>query len=264
MLASFLGVPIVGDGEVLGALWLANRKDRNAFTENDERLIGLLAAHAAIALENARLYERSRELSVVEERNRIARELHDAVAQKLFSVRLTAQAAAALVRRDPERAVDEVSRVGDLAGEALAELRSVVVELRPADLEEGLAGALRKHVEVLDRVHAAEVRWTGSDLAPLPADVEDALLRVAQEALHNALRHGKPCLVEVILREEAGAVVLEVRDDGVGFAVEEERRGSRRLGLASMSERAESVGGRLTVASQPMAGTTVRLEVRRG
>ena len=140
---SFLGVPIVARGGVIGALYLTDKEGAEAFSDADEKLIVLLAAHAAIAIENARLHERSRELSIVEERNRLARELHDSVTQQLFGVVLAAQSAGELLARGDAAAGEEVERVQALARGAMDELRSVVFELRPASLEaEGLgAGA---------------------------------------------------------------------------------------------------------------------------
>lgn len=259
VLTDFLGMPIVDGDQILGSLFLANKQAPGGFTAADEELLRLLAGHAAIALVNARLYERSRELSIVEERNRIARELHDAVTQKLFSLRLTADAAAALVQRDPARAAGELDTVRRLAAEATAELRAIVVGLRPADLAgDGLDVALRKQADLLDRVHRPAVTFTGDPIPRLPAAREEAVYRIAQEALHNALRHGVPARVGVTLRTENHSLVLEVADDGRGFDPAEP---SRRLGLASMRERARAAGGRLDVVSQPGAGTTVRLEV---
>jgi signal transduction histidine kinase len=257
-LRDFLGMPITDGPEILGALYLAN-SERGAFTAEDEDLLRILAAHAAIALVNARLYERSRELSIMEERNRIARELHDAVAQKLFSLRLTAEAAATLVGRDPARAEAQLATVRSLAADAADELRAIVVGLRPADLAaEGLDAALRKQVELLDRVHAARVRFVAAAPVPrLSAACEAAAYRIAQEALHNALRHASPRTVSVSLSTKDGALSLEVSDDGAGFAGQPDTS----LGLASMRERARAAGGRLVVESEPGRGTTVRLEV---
>jgi len=259
-LTSFLGMPIVDGDDILGELFLANKRGPEAFTADDEELLRLLAAHAAIALVNARLYERSRELSIVEERNRIARELHDAVTQKLFSLRLTADAAAGLLDRDPVRAGRELETVRRLAAEAAAELRAVVVGMRPADLAgDGLDAALRKQAELLDRVHPADVRFVGRPVPRLlPPEREEAVYRIAQEALHNALRHGSPRTVTVDLANGAGAVALTVTDDGAGFDPAAARR---TLGLASMRERARAAGGRLEVQSRPGGGTTVRLTV---
>jgi signal transduction histidine kinase len=256
-MTDFLGMPVVDGDEILGELFLANKA--GGFTAEDEELLRLLAAHAAIALVNARLYERSRELSIVEERNRIAHELHDSVTQKLFSLRLTAESAAALAGTDPAAAKAQLDLVRELAGEATAELRAIVVGMRPVDLAgDGLAVALRKQAELLDRVHTATVRFDSDRLPRLPVDREEAAYRITQEALHNALRHGEASKVSIRLTAGGkGTLVVEITDDGKGF----DPGSGGRLGLASMRDRARSVGGRLDVRSTPGAGTTVRLEV---
>jgi signal transduction histidine kinase len=264
-LGAFLGVPIMGsltaDDEILGAIFLANPKGRPEFSDDDERLLGVLAAHAAIALTNARLFERGRELTLVQERQRIARELHDAVAQTLFSLRLTAQAAAALVHRDPDRAIAELDTVTTLATEATNELRQIVAELRPPDLSrEGLAATLRARVALLNRVHGASITYADEG-CPKPAPkVEEAMLRVAEEALHNALQHARAAHVTVALRGDDHRWILEVHDDGHGFDPAT-ANASHRLGLASMRERSQAVHGRITVESTPGRGTTIRMEV---
>ncbi|MCI0384641.1 GAF domain-containing sensor histidine kinase [Streptomyces sp. CNQ085] len=269
-LADLIGMPIADGEEVLGALFLANKRcDRSGggcgFTGDDEELLRLLAEHAALALTNARLYERSRELTIAGERARIAHELHDAVSQKLFSLRLTAQAATALVGRDPDRAREELRRVAGLAAEAADELRAAVVELRPAALEEdGLVAALRSQVQVLDRAHSARVLFDAEGVRALPAAQEEALLRVAQEALHNALRHSGARRVTVSLARRGTGAVLRVADDGSGFDPSEVRRAGRRLGLVSMRDRADGAGGTLRVESEPGGGTVIEMEVPGG
>ncbi|MFI6481345.1 GAF domain-containing protein [Nonomuraea sp. NPDC050663] len=257
VMRDFIGVPIKDGEQVLGIIFLANKRSPGGFDQADEELLTLFAAHAAIALTNARLYERGRELAMLEERNRMARELHDAVTQKLFSLRLTAQAAATLLEADPGRAAVELERVQKLAGEALSELRAVIVELRPAELDRhGLATTLRKHVQLLDRLHPMEVSFDDAELPELDPAVEVAVLRVAQEALHNALRHSGATRVAVRLGHADGVLALTIADDGNGF----EQGDSRGLGLASMRDRAESVGGTLSVSSQ--RGTTIVMEVQ--
>ncbi|GAA3649301.1 GAF domain-containing sensor histidine kinase [Streptomyces fenghuangensis] len=269
-LADFIGMPVADGEEVLGALFLANKRCERpgggcGFTGEDEELLRLLAEHAAIALTNARLYERSRELTIAGERARIAHELHDAVSQKLFSLRLTAQAATALVGRDPDRAREELRRVAGLAAEAADELRAAVVELRPAALEEdGLVAALRSQVQVLDRAHSARVDFGAEGVRALPAAQEEALLRVAQEALHNALRHSGARRVTVLLARRGTGAVLRVADDGRGFDPSAVRRAGRRLGLVSMRDRADGVGGTLRVESEPGGGTVIEMEVPGG
>jgi signal transduction histidine kinase len=269
-MSDFLGLPIRDGDEVIGALFLANKDCPKpdggcGFTEDDEELLSILAQHAAIALTNARLYERSRELTIAEERSRLAHELHDAVSQKLFSLRLTAQAAAALVDRDPSRAKGELQQVAALAAEAVDELRAAVVELRPAALDEdGLAATLRTQVHVLDRAHTAHVTFRSHGVRALPAAQEEALLRVAQEALHNALRHADATRVDVTLDKHGPGAVLRVSDDGRGFDTRVVRRAGRHLGLVSMRDRASGVGGALTVESAPGKGTVIEMEVPGG
>jgi signal transduction histidine kinase len=262
-LSDFLGMPVTDGDEILGELFLANKNTPGGFTADDEELVGLLATHAAIALVNARLYERNRELSIVEERHRIARELHDSMTQKLFSLRLTAEAAAALAGQDPSLAEAHLATVSRLASEATDELRAIMVGLGPADLAgDGIAVALRKQAELLDRAHAATVRFHADPVPRLSTAREEMVYRVAQEAVHNALRHGDPGLVAIDLTSHEGMLVLVVTDDGRGFDPDlADSSARRRLGLASMRDRARLAGGRVTVRSRPGAGTTVRLEV---
>jgi signal transduction histidine kinase len=277
-MSDFLGLPIRDGDEVIGALFLANKnrtkeneKDCSApdggcgFTEDDQELLTILAQHAAIALTNARLYERSRELTIAEERSRLAHELHDAVSQKLFSLRLTAQAAAALVDRDPARAKGELHQVAMLAAEATEELRAAVIELRPAALDEdGLVATLRTQIQVLDRAHSARVTFASHGVRALPAAQEEAVLRVAQEALHNALRHSGAGRVDVTLEKRGPGTVLRVSDDGSGFEPTATRAAGRHLGLVSMRDRSSGVGGTLSVESAPGKGTTIEMEVPGG
>lgn len=258
-LTDVLAVPIRDRDTVLGFIFAANKTESGGFTERDEQLVSLFAAHAAIALTNARLYERGRELSVLQERARLARDLHDAVSQKLFSVRAKARAAAVLVGRDPARAVAEIDSVAELAGEAHAELRAVIDGLAPPDLAAGgLAGSIRGYAVLVGRTHGADVAVEAGDVPALEARVETAMYRTAQEAIGNALRHSGSRQVRVCLYRRRTNVVLEVTDCGVGF---DPRARSAGLGLASMRERAASVGGRLSIAAAPGAGTRVRLSV---
>ena len=265
VLADFIGMPIADRDEVLGIIFLANKRDRGGFTARDEELLSLFAAHAAIALTNARLYERSRELSAVQERTRLARDLHDAVSQKLFSIRAKARAAAILVPRDPDRAAAEMENVAELSGEAHAELRAVIDGLLPPDLHaHGLAESLRRYVTLAGRAHGLPASFAADPLPALPAETETEIYRVAQEALHNALRHSGARQVLVTLSRKPRRVVLEVADDGRGFspgAPAAGQDGARGLGLASMRDRAAAAGGTLTINSAPGKGARVRLSV---
>jgi signal transduction histidine kinase len=260
---SFLGVPVVARGRVIGAVYLTEKIGAGSFSDEDERLIGLLAAHAAIAIENARMHERSRELSIVEERNRLARELHDNVTQRLFGVALAVESAQTLLERDAGAAAEELARVRELARGAMEELRAVLFELRPASLEaEGLPTALRKHVDVLRRVSGQPIELAVGDPPRLPGERAAQVFRIAQEALQNALRHSEAAHIEVRLEGDGnGGLVLSVADDGRGFDPLRRAVRGRRLGLTSMEERAEELGGTLDIESATGEGTRVRLEV---
>ncbi|HLI40700.1 MAG TPA: GAF domain-containing sensor histidine kinase [Streptosporangiaceae bacterium] len=261
----FLGVPVRDGDRVLGIIFAANKVSAAAagrgFTERDQEMLSLFATHAAIALTNARLYERSRELSVMQERSRLARDLHDAVTQKLLAIRAHARAAAVLAARGPaaaDRVRAEIEVVGELGAEAHAELRAVIDGLAPPDLAAaGLAESIRRYAALAGRAHGIPVTVTAAGLPGLGARAELAMYRVAQEALHNALRHSGAGVVQVALSRTARRVVLEVADDGHGFDGAARPGG---LGLASMRDRAAAVGGTLTIRpGRP--GTLVRMTV---
>jgi signal transduction histidine kinase len=297
-MGAFLGVPVLGGDQVLGIIFVAEKAvtaDKTdaagetgtgkagggEFSVRDEELLTLFAAHAAIALTNARLREDSRELSAAEERARLARELHDAVSQKLFAIRAQARAAAVLAGRDPARAGAAMTEVGELAGQAQAELRAVIEGLAPPALD-GLAESLRRYAELAGRAHGVPVTVTdgpvpggpvsGSPVTegrvpPLDPATETMVYRVAQEALHNALRHSGGRRVTITLSGTARRVVLEVADDGQGFdpaAPHGPPGAGRGLGLDSMRQRAAAAGGTVAVRSAPGRGTTVRLEAPAG
>jgi signal transduction histidine kinase len=261
---AFLGVPIVAGGEVLAELFLADKRDGGGFTEADQQLVETLAAHAALAVANAQRTERTRELSVAEERTRLARELHDSLTQTLFSLSLAAESAAALAgpASDP-RLAEQLDRTRELARSALAETRTLIGTLRPPDLDaEGLPVALRKRVELLRRVHQVAIGLTLRGPARLrDRTLEREVLRVATEALSNALQHAGARRIDVALDTGGDAVRLAVADDGAGFDLPATVRGSHRLGLTSMRERAEALGGVLHIDTAPGAGTRVTLEV---
>ncbi len=264
-MSHFLGVPVRDGDQVLGIIFAANKTsaaaEKRGFTERDQEILSLFAAHAAIALTNARLYERSRELTVMQERSRLARELHDAVTQKLFSIRAHARAAAVLAARepfDPDRVKAEIEVAGVLGAEAHAELRAVIDGLAPPDLQDGgLAASLRRYAVMAGRAHGIPVTFSAAELPALGARQEAALYRVAQEALHNALRHSGAGTVGVRLARTARRVTLEVGDDGHGFTPEAPSGG---VGLASMRERAAAAGGALSIKSGA-SGTLVRMTV---
>jgi signal transduction histidine kinase len=264
---SFLGVPLLFKGDIVGAFYLTDKE--GGFDEGDVELVRGLAAHAAVVIENARLFDASRERSIVEERSRLARDLHDSLTQRLFSLNLTLEAAASTAGgSDPAPTVEAIRQARALVDAALAELRTLIFELRPPALEaDGLLGALRKYAELLSRAHAVPV--TVIDGRPPGAAgpsgaTERELWRVAEEALSNALRHSGASAVTVTVEADGDAgrrILLSVADDGVGFDPDARSIASRRLGLVSMRERVEAAGGTFEIVSSPGRGTTVRASV---
>jgi signal transduction histidine kinase len=257
-LTDFLGVPIKHRGTVLGNLFVSGHRSGH-FTKTDARRLETLAAYAGVAIANAELYARSQRLAVVEERNRVARELHDAATQTLFSLVLAARAAALSTRDEQARAA--ILGFEQRTTSALQELRGLVRALRPKSLErDGLAATLSDHAEAL-RTSGAQVVVDAAEGVRLPLESEHALLRIAQEALHNAMRHAPGSSIRVTLRTGASTVTLRVHDEGPGFdpaALPQTRRG---IGLATMRERAQEIGARLDIRSREGGGTTVTVSV---
>ena len=262
VMRSFLGVPIVFKGDVIGAFYLTDKVGAVEFSGDDEELVGVLAAHAGVLMEHARLYEQSRELSVLDERNRLARELHDAMTQTLFSLRLTVEAASSMLPDEPALAARELATARTLLDAVFGELRGLIFELRPPALgDDGLAATLRKHLDVVSRAHGLRVSLSATGDERLPEDVERELFRIVQEAVGNAVRHARGSALEVTLHYGDDVVAASVRDDGVGFDPAARAVRSRHLGLTSMRERAAALGGKVVVESSPGNGTTVRVEV---
>jgi signal transduction histidine kinase len=257
---SFLGVPLLFKGDIVGAFYLTDKE--GGFEDSDVDLVRGLAAHAAVVIENARLFEASRERSITEERSRLARDLHDALTQRLFSLNLTLEAAVATA--DPGPTVEAIHQARGLVDAALAELRTLIFELRPPALEaDGLVEALRKHAALLSRAHSVPVSVVDARPSGSPgpsAAGERVLWRVAEEALSNALRHAGASEIRVTV-EGDGDTVLSVADDGIGFDPEARSIAARRLGLVSMRERIEAAGGTFEIVSAPGQGTTVRASV---
>ncbi len=260
-MSSFLGVPIVSEGEVVGAFALTDTMGAAEFTDEDQAGIALLASHAAAAIEAAGMFEDSRSLAMSEERERLARELHDALNQSLFSLSLTARAAARHIDTDPGRAAEELNEIALLSRQAMTELRAVVDGLRTPDVErDGLVPAIRSLADLLSRVHHIEIEVLADGEPGLEGRAEHEVFRIVQEALTNAVRHSQADNVTVSVADGDGLAVT-ISDDGQGFEPQARNFRGKRLGLTSMRDRASGLGGRLTIDSAPGRGATVRLEV---
>jgi signal transduction histidine kinase len=223
----------------------------------------VLVRQERLVAENGRLHERARQAAVLEERQRLARELHDSVTQSLYGISLQAEAASrALTAGDAVPVASNLEEIRETSQEALGEMRLLLFELRPPLLEEhGLYGALQSRLGAVESRAGLVTELQGEGAERLPPETEQELYRLAQEALNNVLKHAHASRVAVRLDVSTDRAVLEVADDGVGF--EPYLRGGDGFGLPGMRERVERLGGTLQVESEPGAGTRVRVEVRR-
>jgi len=253
---SMIEVPVVSrDGRPLGFFSVAYTTDYH-FDEAEQRLLTALADRAAVAISNAELHERAQQAASLEERQRLARELHDSVSQALYGIGLGARTARALLDRDPPAAVEPVDYILSLAEAGLAEMRALIFELRPESLEnEGLNAAIRKQVEVVQARQGIQAEFTPCDEPDLPLAVKEAAYRIAQESLTNIVKHSHATKVRISLTSTDAGLKLEVTDNGTGFDSTADFPGH--LGLLSMRERAENLGGRVEISSEAGAGTRV-------
>ena len=254
-------VPLRIGNRVIGTLDILST-EKHAFNPDDMLVVQSLGDQIAIAIENARLYERSRELAVLEERNRMARELHDSMNQSLYSVILFTGAARNEADQIGSQAIQNfLERAENMAKQALKEMRLLVYELRPLELEEkGFLGALQQRLDTVEGRAGIDVELKINQQSPLPYFLEDALFRIVQEALNNIIKHSNA--TKVIIEMEINEEVCKMRvvDNGIGFdpALIQTRHG---MGLINMRERAEKLGGKLSIKSTPSLGTEVEFEI---
>jgi PAS domain S-box-containing protein len=257
---SWLGVPLIAKGRLIGVLRM-DHVEPDHFTQEDARMALAFADQAAVAIENARLYEQAQGMAALEERQRLARDLHDSVSQALYGMTLGARTARALVQQDPTRATEALDYVLSLAEAAFAEMRAVIFDLRPDSVEqEGLVCALGWQADLLRIRHHLKVETEFSAEPGLPLAVKEALYRIAREAVNNIVKHAGASRVTLRLDHRPDATSLEIADDGAGFASSDAYPGH--LGLRSMRERATAVGATLEIESSPGAGTRIRVCVR--
>jgi len=263
---SELVLPIKVKGKVIGVLDVDSRR-LNAFEPTDVAVLQSLANQVAVAIENARLYARAQRLAAIEERQKLARELHDSVSQALYGMALGARTARTLLDRDPAAGADlkaslatPLDYVLSLAEAALAEMRALIFELRPESLAtEGLVAALDKRAASLRARHGLAVETDLGDEPEAPLAVKEAAYRIVQEALHNVVKHAGAGRAEIRLTAEDGLLLVAVVDDGVGFDPGADYPGH--LGLRSMRERAAALGGTIAIESGAGAGTRVRVAI---
>lgn len=256
-LHSLLAVPLVSGTQTIGVLSVGN-KIKASLGEEEERLLMMMAPSAVIALENGQRYEHASEIAVAAERGRLARDLHDAVTQTLFSASLTAEVLPRLWDRNPAEGRKRLEKLRELTRGALAEMRTLLLELRPTalsemelhdllqQLAEGIAGRTQIHIDV-----------TVKGECTLSSEVKIALYRITQEALNNVARHSKARNAQVLLIQTDQYVELNIIDDGCGFVPATKR--ANHLGMQIMAERVEAICGTLTIETKSGYGTHVKV-----
>jgi signal transduction histidine kinase len=256
-------VPVVSHDLVLGNLYLSEKQDAKTFDPADEETLARFATLAALAIENARLHRRVKALAVTEERERIAREMHDSLAQVLGYVNTKAQAAEVLIEHgEMERASAQLGQLASAARAAYADVREGILGLRTSLGEDrGFVATLRDYLESWQGQSGVAVELV---FAPAPFEPELTptgevqLLRIIQEALANVRKHAGAKRARVSMSRDRDGLQVIIADDGAGFAADAMRRTETpRFGLATMRERAEAVGGSLEIVSKPGEGAEV-------
>jgi signal transduction histidine kinase len=260
-MTSLLGVPVRLKNRTIGNLYLTDKSTSPQFTDEDQRLVELFALHAGIAIENARLHEAVQHLAVVDERERIGKDLHDGIIQTLYAISLSLEDVPDLMREDPAEAADRVDRAIDTLNGAIADLRQFLVGLRPELIDRSdLVGLLAALADQIQHDRALDIRV---DLPDRRLDVaphsRGELVQIAREALSNSARHAHATNATVALRQDGKDLWLEIADDGAGFDPSSDVPGGHH-GLGNMRDRAEALGGRFDLRSGP-GGTTIIVRV---
>lgn len=258
---AYLGVPMRAKGKVVGVFAILSKTGRQ-FGEDEVTLLGSIADQVGVAVENARLYQQAEQLAAIEERQRLAHDLHDSVTQSLYSLTLLAEASRRLISSGhPEQAEDYITRLGETALDSLKEMRLLVYKLRPLALDEGLVVALQQRLGAVERRAGVKAHLIAGDIAKLSPPVEEGLFRIAQEALNNALKHARADSVTIRIHFVNNNIELQVEDNGIGFDLDvvDCHQG---IGLTSMRERAKRIGGTLHIQTAPNKGTKVNVLVQ--
>jgi signal transduction histidine kinase len=251
-------IPLSTKGRKLG-FFILGKHEPGQLSPEELSLLSSIGKQVGVAMENARLYEQAEHAATAAERNRLARELHDAVTQTLFSANLIADVIPRIWRRDPEEGLQSLEELRQLTRGALAEMRTLLLEMRPESLERSSIRSLLTQLAdaFVGRVRIpVDLEMDGE--CELTLEVKMVFYRVAQEALNNIAKHAGARQVELRLECQPGQVSLTIQDDGLGF--EPDSIQPEHMGISIMRERASSIGACLKVESQVGQGTTVRLD----
>jgi signal transduction histidine kinase len=252
-------LPLIYRDRILGVL-IGFYQSGSELNSEEARFFGVVGNQAAAAIETARLFLEAQGKAALEERQRLARELHDSVFQVFYGIGIGATAIRDWLKVDPEQAIEPTDYVLSLVDAGIAEMRSLIFELRPESLaQEGLVAAIIKQANVLRARNGLDIKVRLGEEPDAPLDVKEALFRVGQEAMNNAAKHARASHADVRLEAANGHMALEVTDDGIGFDTTVRYPGH--LGLQSMRERVERLNGTINLKSAPGAGTRVRVEL---
>lgn len=252
---SAAAIPLRARGRPFGVL-LISSPNHEQFDELHEDFMYSLGDHLTLSIENLRIYEQRSELALLEERNRMARDLHDSVIQKVFSLSFMAKGAEAVLGGDSPIVKQSLQEIGQLSQEVLKEMRELIWQLRPAGLENGLLPALKQHGQTLDLT----VYERAEGIMELPRAIEEALWRIGQEALNNVKKHAGTNVAYIRLTKSETGTSLEITDKGTGFS-SEKKKGKLTMGMMSMRERAEALGGEITISSGKGQASTVKVTI---
>ncbi|MBX3086142.1 MAG: GAF domain-containing sensor histidine kinase [Anaerolineae bacterium] len=258
-MTSFLGVPIISKGKCLGSLYLCDRMDDQPFTEDDERMVGLLAGHAAVAIENAHLSDQLRRLAVLSERDRIAMELHDGIIQQIYAIGLQLE-----ITRTSSSLADPVDMqlksVGGNLNKVIEDLRRYILDLKTGlDKTVSLTEQLDELADGFRGISSAQLTIS---IVPNYLNLSDddihAVTQIARECFSNIVRHAQATKVELELRQTPSYTTLQITDNGHGFDAEKAYKGR---GLKNMRQRIEDLGGEFHLASRPGTGTVISVKL---
>ena len=260
---SFLGVPIIFKGHLLGNLYLTDKIGAEEFSEQDEHLITMLAAQAAIAIENANLYKQVQRLAVLEERERIAMDLHDGIIQSIYAVGLMLEYAGLMFDESPEQARRRLQDSINGLNEVIRDIRNYILDLRPQrfqnkNLSAGLIDLVRAFKA--NTLITVDVQTADRADADLTTDQSTGLFHITQEALANIAKHARARHVTMNLRRDGTLVILSIQDDGRGFDTSTVRAYTGH-GLRNIQERARALGAQLRLESQPGQGTLIEVKL---
>ncbi|MDP9222364.1 MAG: GAF domain-containing sensor histidine kinase, partial [Actinomycetota bacterium] len=263
---SFLGVPIIVRDRIFGRLYMTEKEGGHRFSKDDERIAMTLAAQAGVAIDNANLVEdlklRGEELAVLEERDRISKELHDGVIQSIYSVGLSLQGAMALIERDPQATKKRMDEVIGTLDDVVRDVRSYIFALQPKTVEErGLRKGIEELVKDLEvnTLTEATVQLSDGALDMIPEAAKGDFIQIVRGILSNVARHARATQVEVACAVREGhTVVLTIEDDGIGFDPATVQRGD---GLTNIEERAGHIDGEIIISKRRPKGTVHTLSI---